>query len=282
MKSVSTTFFLLVILSSCFVSCEEELVVKHTQDTKIVVNAILEVDQPIKVEVSKTRNILDQDDAIDWIRNADVYLRGSGNLYDEQLVYEGNGIFASQQIGKYSEVYDLEISHPSYEDVSATAAMPDKAKGQLRRIIIEEANLSQSFFELEIENETIDNYYIWEMFYETETQQKVSITSLDNKTDNILPDETQSREKIFMNAAKVNAQVLNSSFVAENLGPENELQVKVRLFSVNEDMYNYYKSLELYKNSVNNYIEPVEIFSNINNGLGIFGAYSESVIDLSQ
>ena len=160
--------------------------------------------------------------------------------------------------------------------------MPDKAKGQLRLIEIEDNDQSQSFFELEIENETEDNFYIWEMFYETEAQQKISITSLDNKTDNILPDETQTREKIFMSAKKVDAQVLNSSFVAEDLNPENASQVKVRLFSVNEDMYNYYKSLELYKNSVNNYIEPVEIFSNVNNGLGIFGAYSESVIELTQ
>ncbi len=58
------------------------------------------------------------------------------------------------------------------------------------------------FFELEIENETEDNFYIWEMFYETEAQQKISITSLDNKTDNILPDETQTREKIFMRCQK--------------------------------------------------------------------------------
>ena len=281
MNTVNSILILLMCVF-CSISCEEELIIKHTEETKIVVNAILQVDEVIEVEVSKSRNILDSEDEIDWIRNADVFLSGSEDLYKEQLVYQGNGIFVSQQIGRFSEIYDLEIHHPSYEDVDATAAMPDKAKGQLRLIEIEDNDQSQSFFELEIENETDDNFYIWEMFYETEVQQKISITSLDNKTDNILPDETQTREKIFMNAKKVNAQVLNLSFVAEDLNPENASQVKVRLFSVNEDMYNYYKSLELYKNSVNNYIEPVEIFSNVNNGLGIFGAYSESVIELTQ
>ncbi len=49
----------------CSISCEEELIIKHTEETKIVVNAILQVDEVIEVEVSKSRNILDSEDEVE-------------------------------------------------------------------------------------------------------------------------------------------------------------------------------------------------------------------------
>lgn len=49
--------------------------------------------------------------------------------------------------------------------------------------------------------------------------------------------------------------------------------VKVEIHSLSDNLYQYLRSLELAANE-DNYTEPVKIFSNINGGYGIIGAYT--------
>ena len=74
---------------------------------------------------------------------------------------------------------------------------------------------------------------------------------------------------------------INSTFGASGIDDENIHSLEIHLITVNEEMYKYYRSLELYKNATRTYIDPVEIYSNVENGLGIFGAISHSVIPVS-
>lgn len=60
--------------------------------------------------------------------------------------------------------------------------------------------------------------------------------------------------------------------------------LRVNLQTISEDLYKYYFSLQRYMHSLNDgFIEPAIVFSNINKGLGILGAYNEvSVIKLEE
>jgi len=56
----------------------------------------------------------------------------------------------------------------------------------------------------------------------------------------------------------------------------NETKILIDLYSISEEYYNYLKSKSLYEESDPAFSEPVQIFSNIENGLGIFAGASIS------
>lgn len=272
------SFFLAITIA--FSSCEKAFNLDSSAQKKVVVNSILEINDTIRVQLSLSRNILVKGDSIDWIRNADVYLKCGTNNFQEKLSYSKNGVYKSKHLGQYSEAYELEVLYDE-QRILAYAVMPSETKGTVKYKEFDNETEIQSYLELEIPERDDEKYYIWEMYGEDNSN--VTITSLDKKTETILPDQTQSRDKIFLPGSinEIGAPY-STSFIAEDNNETNILKSTVRLLTVNKDMYEYLKSLELYKNSGNNYLEPIEIYSNIENGIGIFGAYTESVIQVSQ
>lgn len=270
----------IIVITPLFFSCEKDLVISGQYEEKLVLNGLAEIDKPISIELSKSKNMLDKNDKIDWIRNADVYLTCGNNTYQEQLTYDSSGVYKSTHLAKYSESYKLEVVHPTYKEVFATGRMPDEPQA-IVKYIDRVPGENKSVFNLEIKNKNEDQFYIWEMIYdnqEVEEEKNVSIVSTDNKTDNILPDVTQVQSKIFLEGSSAQTENISSSFIADDIEEEDISHTTVRLFTMNKDMYNYYRSLELYKNAQASFVEPIEIYSNVENGLGIFGAISEAVI----
>ena len=68
------------------------------------------------------------------------------------------------------------------------------------------------------------------------------------------------------------------SFTVESRQRDAEYKwVEIELQHVSEDFYKYLKSIELAQCSANDiYAEPVNIFSNVENGYGILGSLSGS------
>jgi uncharacterized protein YceK len=62
----------------------------------------------------------------------------------------------------------------------------------------------------------------------------------------------------------------------------SEQHVRVLLLNVSEEYYKYFttKSLQEYTNG-DPFAQPVQVFTNIENGLGIFAGYSQSVVELN-
>lgn len=265
-----------------FTSCDEQLFVDSEALPKLVLNGLLTIDDTIKVELSKTRDLFNEDDEIDWVRNADVYLKCDENKLAELLVYKGNGIYASAtKVAQSGSTYSIEVEHAVYENIYATAEMPEPIIGEVLYVGSED---DKQNFELNISNGKSNNYFIWEMIQKKDdgAQSNIEITSSDSNTDNILPDETQVQEKIFLEGiANIQIDDISSGFSTSGLDDGQLPEIEIHLNTVNEDMYKYYRSLELYKNSSKKFINPVEIYSNVENGLGIFGAVSYNVIPVT-
>ena len=282
MKFIRLNILIIFFAGLSLSSCDEPLFVSNTGEEVLVLNSILQVDKTIVIQLSKTRAILDATDYIDWIRNADVYLTCGSTNGEELLEYIGDGNYISQHNAQFGETYSVEIIHSKYNNVRASAVMPNKTEGT---VVYKGNTGAEANFELDILDKVKDNFYIWEMVKKNgEDLSIVKIFSTDQKTDNILPDETQKRNKIFLQGSRTDDGFpdIVSSFSAENIVEGDLTSTQVRLLTVNKDMYKYFKSLELYRNSINNSLEPIEIYSNVENGLGIFGAYSETVIEITQ
>ncbi len=71
--------------------------------------------------------------------------------------------------------------------------------------------------------------------------------------------------------------IYNAFFEEEVSGDiMSEFKAHLSIKSVSKEMYEYYKSLELYRLGQGNiFAEPEQIYSNVNAGLGIFAAYTE-------
>jgi len=273
--------FLVLCVGLALSSCDKALKVDVKSKEKLVLNAILKVDEPITVELSKTRNLFDENDKIDWVRSADVYLTCADNSFPELLTYLSNGVYQSTHTAQHGEEYSIEVIHSTFDNISATAVMPEETQGDAKYTGDNEGFQN---FEINIKNENSKNFYIWEMLERTEGgASNIEIFSGDSRTDNILPEETQVQKLIFfegLNASDV--ENINSSFSTNGISDDQIENSEIRLITVNQDMYKYYRSLELYKNARNNFVKPIEIYSNVNNGLGIFGAISESVFEITQ
>ncbi|MDA9774409.1 DUF4249 domain-containing protein [Saprospiraceae bacterium] len=251
---------------------------------KLVLNGIAEIDRPISVQLSKTKNRLNKEDKIDWIRNAEVYLTCGQNNFQEKLTYDSLGIYTSSHVAKYAESYSLEIVHAKYLGVTAEGIMPGEPEAIVKYLNESEEGRS-SVFSLEIKQRKKDHFYIWEMEVDESDVGEataVSIVSTDDKTDKVIPDYSIEQSKIFLEGYAVEGDDISSTFIAEDIDENTAVKATVRLFTMNKDMYNYYRSLELYNNSQASLAQPIEIYSNIENGLGIFGAISETVITIER
>lgn len=273
--------YILFFLTFIFLfSCEKEWEVDKEERKKLVVNAILSANDTIRVQLSKARNVFNPNDKIDWIRNAEVNIYKSDGKIQYPLNYKKEGVYCADIVAEAGENYELEVIHPEYKDIIAQAKVPHQKVAILKHL---GSDNNKDIFDLEIPDQKANEYYMWEMFAEkTNTTKYFRIKSTDRRVDNILSENASNQSRIFFKGCvNKNLDSCNSiKFEAENDG--NHTAPKVRLITMNLDMYKYYKSLELYRNSKNKYVRPIEIYSNIDEGLGIFGAINQSIIAVSR
>ena len=61
-------------------------------------------------------------------------------------------------------------------------------------------------------------------------------------------------------------------------GPGGMRRSTVKLLHINKDYYNYIRSLNTYENAADNpFAEPVNLYTNVNNGYGLFTTYARAV-----
>ncbi|HPH57343.1 MAG TPA: DUF4249 family protein, partial [Bacteroidales bacterium] len=62
--------------------------------------------------------------------------------------------------------------------------------------------------------------------------------------------------------------------------PNSTTSIQVQLQNISPSYYLYLKTFSEYSNSIDFFSEPIQVFSNVSGGIGIFGAYSSNVIEL--
>jgi len=260
----------------------------------------------MSVELSSSRNILDENSSIDWITDAyvEVVDETTGAVY--VLSHIQNGVYKNEILApQYGHVYSIKASAEGFNDVSATSEVPLAAiisasptygdfndDGQVLTVDLQFQN---------IEGE--QQYYVWEVVSEETTDNGFSFDSVinnpvllasnDEHTESVLADESfQSR--IFLSDDGMSQDKFQSSFsttVEPKFGAQTSSgsiasdysTLSLRVMTVSEDLYEYYKSIEVYRlrGTVNTSItQPVNIHSNVEGGLGIFAGFSAKIIHI--
>ena len=292
-------------------SCTKELPYPNVEDINLLVlNGLISPDAEVAVHLSQSCHITDLQCDQKIIENGAVFLKdGAGNNLVE-LTYQGEGVYAAPGFQIETEkTYSIEAKSAGLETVSAKAASPKPFKAKM---ISHDEKIYLDYlcrtFEIEIEdNPDEENYYLIDGYVDILNGEHdeglrnelngyilphTSFLSNDINAENTALTSTLDLvslplDYVFLNDKNFNGEKYTVEFGLHDIDitfdKDFELEAHITVKSVTKEVYDYYKSVTLNKLTIGSFIsEPTQILSNIDNGIGIFGGYTqqEFVVDL--
>lgn len=283
-------FFLLL-----FFSCEKEIEYKgEGKSPVLVLDAILETNAPPLIRLSRSVFFLsNNNNAVDaGISGATVKLY---NVTDglEYILTPGSskGYYQGTENIKPNTVYRIEISHPDY--VSISSEMTTVSEVEL--MSLDTMRVIEDFI-IRYQNTFAFKDPAGSNFYSVMCTTEKEVTLFDFDSTIISIDTLNSIEYVStvdpsFGFYKSNSMFFNDAFFENKLktmmvefidysyygmSQQNKfLSKRVVLTHVSEGVFNYFKSIE--NNQPNGpFNDPTNVYTNVKNGLGIFGSFSSS------
>ena len=272
-----------------------------TKETKLVLNAAISPDSLYTVNISRTFNIFEDESAhnLPFIDSADVKLYEDGTfLSDLKNIGYGNYI----NPGFYPEIgkeYKVDASYGSYKSIESKTTIPPVVHiSDFDTVVLQYFNEYNGHEEQYIgilkynDPEGVDNKYLLNC--------RIAVTDIDGSVywydQAIWPIEGDERfydgsvngrllwSDQYTDGNEVTVRfVFNTVYNYDKSKSRNTEKVHF-LFSfqsVNSDYYTYLKSYDVYWESGGGedpFAEPVVVHSNVENGYGIFGGYSQDTV----
>lgn len=283
--------FLVTIGFLALYSCEKEIPLDAEQsDSRLVFNSIFSANDTIFVNLSKSKSILDEQYVDPSITGAIItLLDANGNLLATAEEVGLGNYFIADVLPEVGKTYELRAVKSGFENISATSYTPSiisiasldtmtAANGDFDFTFnindpASESNyygISMIAYYRIIDEFSMDTFY-WEVPYYT-TQE----VYIDNGTQDI-DGQTYDSEFFFSDKTfnGTSFSFKGSKYAEDWEGPELLYYVAV-VRSMSEDLYKYKISYQKYSETQGNFFaEPVRVYSNVENGFGIFGGASE-------
>ncbi|HIF14776.1 MAG TPA: DUF4249 family protein, partial [Bacteroidetes bacterium] len=140
-------------------------------------------------------------------------------------------------------------------------------------------------FDIEIQDDAAVNnfysilaYYADTLFNEDSTYYDVYFQKLDLTSDDVFIDEASDWNEVIFTDDLFNGQKISLKVKSEIWSYEPGMVIYWTLINHSEDYFMYKKTFNVYQSVEGNpFAEPVQVFSNIKNGYGIFAGYSQSI-----
>lgn len=275
--------------------CEKEIPFDaEVKQPKLVINSLFSQDSIWKVHISNSLSVID-DAEPQSISNANVRIMDSNGSEIEVLQSIGNGFYTSPtnlhpQVGS---TYQVEASLSEYTTVNATDAIPS----DLNIISVDTVRtIHQGDSVMEISITFADNpgsadfYHIYFPYSET------WIWNQDTNT-YVYPIAVQTSDplvsKEFGEDYLTDIFLEDKAFEGQNYTlkvyldlwtfdyPVDESQLDVVIVSSSESYYRYRKSYYAYRQAEGNpFAQPVQVYSNVANGFGIFAGGNKTISNL--
>ncbi len=259
------------------ISCIEEVknVNLPKNEPKLVVFSLITPGDSVKVRVHKSVPVFEESydqysQTFPPVTNAQVTLTDdSGNQIN--AIYQSNlylyAISPDRLVIQPGKIYSIKVSLPGYNTVTATTLVPDYFP-EISKIIIDSlksADFYYNGYDLLVKSSIKDNlgtknYYrtqvlCYGMYYSG------SIYLMDLK----------NGKEVFSDVSYDGKEITTTT---TSSGTDYD-SVGVYAYSIDVNYYLYYKTL-LDFDSSNPFTEPIPVYTNLSNGLGVFGSYIES------
>jgi hypothetical protein len=252
----------------------------------LVINSFINPDSVFEVFASKSSAFGAPPSFL--INDATVTIFESGNLVAELFQIRQGTYRATNYKPRIGVTYELRVSAEGFKSVRSTATIPSPIK--IDSVVVTEKSIDRFKTNLTLffqDPPGEDNYYQL-LLYSIE-RSAVSDTLLSiigfSSSDAVLrkpegfEDKSDYYDDAFFDDALFDGEFydLDISFYTHS----EPIEMFVVLLTTSKSYYNFRKSVEQQKLSEGNpFAEPVPIYTNIENGLGVFAGYSSSIYSL--
>ncbi|MDG1350274.1 MAG: DUF4249 domain-containing protein [Crocinitomicaceae bacterium] len=284
---LSVTSFLL------FTNCTKEIEF-DAQDIapRIVVNSLFTNDSLWTANISRSVGVLETT-SYTSIEDADVSIFDGNGVQVTALTNQGDGLYTSPTgaTPQADELYTIEVNAPGYTSVSATNRIPTAVQINSIDTVSSTNSDGENILETTInfqDPSANENYYMVEVL--------VKGTWIDE----FEGDTIEFREPLQISCNDINVETINrfnsggfeNTYLYLMLKDENfdgedyaltfsvinyaelkdlELFGEIRLVNTSAAYFNYLKSFNMYQSASGNpFATPVQVYSNVENGMGIF------------
>lgn len=291
--------YLLLILSALsLISCEKYLEFEGDEaPNRLAVNGFFTDDEAMTVHVSRTQSLLDEA-SIKSIENALVELYDKNGALIETLPHDEDGYYKATEItGNLNENYSVKVQANGFDQVEAESSIPNNSMtitSAEARLTDSGSNFDGSGILLEVdytESSVSDQYYglVFESGYFDEATGEIDYFE-------IYPDELGGisnvsaylQNEVLFNDAIINGrsgsmEVEVNSYYVDSYSDTpilpNRLRVTVKSYSY--DSFQHQRTYAIYLESEFAFLAtPVQVYTNVENGLGVFGGYNEEVFEI--
>ena len=287
-KYLTIVFLLILLVISCETIVDVEL---PKQEPSIVVNSICNPDKPWELNVSLSKGILD-DGKIEILNKAKIEILDNGNPVSTFNHYS-NGTYKSLGAKPKTNVeYKLQVTSDKYGTVTSNCLIPEAVKIEsisadtvLNKYGNKELELSitftdtpnkENFYSLSIIHFGKEKYDRYPIYF---TSRDLLIKDEENSFEGT--DKTFRGDEAFFDDSIIDGDKYKLKVLVGIHGirydETDRNKFEVVLNSLTKDYILYLKSKKLQRETRDNpFAEPVIVYSNIKNGLGIFAGYSSS------
>lgn len=247
-------------------------------ESKIAISCFLDEADSISVVVSKSASILRPND-IERIEDADLELFENG-ISVGSLTPDLDFVYRLDFAPVQGNNYEIKASANGLEDVSSTTTIPN-AVTATNAAVNEAVSVDQDVYRLtfDIDDPSGDNYYIvyvvqeyWPGEYQTQSFTSTEPTFLGGSGDNYFWNGAAFRDDSF------DGQIKKFTLDLDYFNGEPDFPTSVLLVSATEEFFNYFVTYEAYQSTTGDpFAQPVQIYSNVENGLGIFAGLNRSL-----
>lgn len=281
-----------------FSSCEKIIDYKIPEtELFIVVNSIVKNHELLKVNVSKSCFVLDTF-VNPFIENAVVEFY-ENDAFVKNLEYSGNGFYTGETYTLNSDIeYGIKIKVEGKEELFAKCKIPHPVQiDKIDTVTVGGTNIwDQRVMDFIITiNDPSDtaNYYglsVTRRIIEPEDSVENLFSELFIAKDRIIELYEDDEIYPFSLSPDMGEIYAKKIYFSDRIVDGKKFSVRVTLpnytffgtysfylYSISKDYYLYLSSLAQFNNSNGNpFSEPVQVYSNVTNGLGIFGGYSSA------
>jgi len=298
-KKIRSVFFIAFAFSVVLLfSCTKEVKMKlPAHEPKIVLNCIFSTDSNIEVFLHKSSGIFENHNP--WIQNAIVKLY-ENNIFVEQLNHEQMGLYVSDIIANESSEYKIEVFCDGFDMVKSNDFAPKKPVlidavyrdsiyfdaedkypvSQLKITIIDNPNMS-NFYEVKLQTKGKPTGSSYSEINDVNFRKNADPVLLNENMFDYYPKTILFSDKLFNGKTHtINIDYRGTIHINNGIYQPYDYELIVHVRSVSENYFNYKKTL--YKHLFNQESnvwdgsgDPIQMYSNISGGYGIFSAYSE-------
>jgi len=307
-NSTFLRFCLLLLAFTAICACNKDIDGDNSDfKSVLVLNSAFLPGEIMSVELTNSVSIFDADSDIIGVDHANVFVTDKKSGESFPLSHVGEGIYQSDLFRPAYEInYTITASADGYSTIEATSSIPYPVIAQISEET--EGFNDDGDYEAEIEleflnEENTQKYYVWEVVNENShfnqdftfdqvLDNPVMLTSQNDNTDSVLADESFQSRVFYSDNGEYGGPYTSSfttlttpSFAAqssEEIDEDAAPRIQVRVMTVSEDLYQYFKSIEIYRSrGIHNssITQPSEIYSNVKGGIGIFAGYHQQFLD---